>query len=155
MLAVTTVSGNHHVTQVLENVAIINLNMRRKNKVPVYPGSSQGMLEKLTKSRCWVGHGLDGIGDSTLLKRKNLTKHEKKHAVFALIDLIKENPHEVELLMIGPLTNLAMAIRMEPDLPSLIKRVSIMGGTTTGHGNATMPSEFNFSCDPEAAHVVF
>jgi len=57
--------------------------------------------------------------------------------------------------MIGPLTNLAMAIRLEPELPNLVKRVSIMGGTTEGKGNASMPSEFNIYCDPEAAHVVF
>ena len=68
---------------------------------------------------------------------------------------MRANPNEVELVMIGPLTNLAMAIRLEPKLPNLIKRVSIMGGTTEGKGNASMPSEFNIYCDPEAAHVVF
>ena len=89
------------------------------------------------------------------MKKDQPVNPQEKHAVFALIDLIKANPLEVELLMIGPLTNLAMAIRLEPDLPSLIKRVCIMGGTTTGHGNTTMATEFNFSCDPEAATVVF
>ena len=72
-----------------------------------------------------------------------------------MVNLIKANPNEVELLLIGPCTNLATAITLEPELPALIKRVWLMGGTSEGKGNQTPAAEFNFHCDPEAAHMVF
>jgi len=75
------------------------------------------------------------MGDSKVLERDNLAAVEKEHAAVAMVNLIKENPHEVELLMVGPCTNLAMAIRLEPDLPFLIKKVWVMGGTSQGKGN--------------------
>ena len=59
------------------------------------------------------------------------------------------------MLCIGPLTNLALAIKLEPKLPSLLKKLVVMGGTTEGKGNQGCSSEFNFYTDPEAASIVF
>ena len=72
-----------------------------------------------------------------------------------MIELIKENPHEIELLAIGPLTNIAMAIRLDPSIPSLLKKVYVMGGTDSAVGNESHAAEFNFYADPEAAQIVF
>jgi purine nucleosidase len=153
ILAVTTASGNHHVDQVCANVATMNRNMDTQH-VPIHRGCDQGIIDAW-KPCGWEGHGKDGLGDSVNLKRDNLQKIESKHAVQAIIDLVLANPNEVEILMIGPLTNLGMAIRMEPRLPSLIKSVTVMGGTIGGKGNHSAAAEFNFIMDPEAADIVF
>ncbi len=69
-----------------------------------------------------------------------------------MIDLVRAQPGKVTLLSIGPLTNLALAARLEPDFISQVKEVIVMGGS---HGADGEPPEFNIRCDPEAAHIVF
>ena len=110
------------------NLATCCRNMDRK--IPIYAGCKRGMIVAKGWAPGWPGHGKDGLGDSKNLMRDNLATPEKEHAAVAMVNLIRENPHEVELLMVGPLSNLAMAIRLEPELPSLIKKVWIMGGTS-------------------------
>jgi purine nucleosidase len=81
---------------------------------------------------------------------------ESEHAVHALVRLANENPGELTLAAIGPLTNLAVALSLDPDLPRKFKRLVIMGGAIYGRGNTeTVTSEFNIHTDPEAAHIVF
>lgn len=73
-----------------------------------------------------------------------------------IIQQAKENPGEVVIICIGPLTNLAMAIRKEPELPRLVKETIIMGGGWTQPLECMTPvAEFNMFCDPEAAKIVF
>ncbi|MHC4190738.1 MAG: nucleoside hydrolase, partial [Planctomycetota bacterium] len=76
-----------------------------------------------------------------------------KHAVDFLIDTIKANPGEVIVMPIGPCTNLAIAIRMAPEIIGLIKRVVYMGGAFDTPGNTTPAAEFNWWFDPEAAKM--
>ncbi|MHC4463769.1 MAG: nucleoside hydrolase [Planctomycetota bacterium] len=76
-----------------------------------------------------------------------------KHAVSFLIDTIKANPGEVTVMPIGPCTNLAIAIRMTPEIIPLIKRVVYMGGAFDTPGNTTPAAEFNWWFDPEAAKM--
>src|SRR5690606_21359336 len=59
------------------------------------------------------------------------------------------------LVALGPLTNIALALRLDPTLPSRVARLVVMGGAVTGHGNITPSAEFNVFFDPEAAHIVF
>ena len=74
----------------------------------------------------------------------------------ALLRLTRERPGELTLVALGPLTNLALALRLDPDLPRRVARLVVMGGAVTGHGNTgKVPAEFNIGFDPEAAHVVF
>lgn len=82
------------------------------------------------------------------------TKIEDQHAVNALIDIATKNKGEVTLLAIGPLTNLALAVKLKPEFPSLLKELVILGGNYAGVGNQTMTGEFNFVSDPLAAHIV-
>ena len=82
------------------------------------------------------------------------TQLEEKHAANKIIDIVKENKGEVTLLAIGPLTNLALAIKLEPQLPSFLKELVILGGNYTGLGNHTKAAEFNFVVDPLAAYIV-
>lgn len=72
----------------------------------------------------------------------------------AIIRSAKENPG-LNIICIAPLTNLAMALRMEPDLANLIGSLTILGGSYKGQGNITLQTEYNFRQDPEAANIVF
>ncbi len=72
----------------------------------------------------------------------------------ALIDIFKERPGQIELLALGPLTNIALAARLDPAFPSHVKHLTIMGGCASARGNSSMTAEFNFFADPEAAHIV-
>ena len=81
---------------------------------------------------------------------------EAEHAVQALVRLANENPGEFTLAAIGPLTNLAAALCLDPDLPGKFKRLVVMGGAIYSQGNtSTVTAEFNFHTDPEAASMVF
>lgn len=79
---------------------------------------------------------------------------QTKHAVTAIHDLISENPNEITLIAVGPLTNVALTFKMYPDCVSKINEIFIMGGNYTGVGNATKCAEFNFHADPESVHIV-
>jgi len=85
---------------------------------------------------------------------QNHTKNPKKSIVCALIKLIRAHAKDIHLICLGPLTNLAMAIRLAPDIVPLISSVTVMAGSSSGKGNATVAAEFNIHCDPEAAHIV-
>jgi purine nucleosidase len=80
---------------------------------------------------------------------------EPEHAVDALIRLVRARPSEYALVTLGPLTNIAMALRRAPDLAGKIKQVYIMGGAACTVGNITPAAEYNIRVDPEAAHIVF
>ncbi len=80
-------------------------------------------------------------------------RFDKRHAVQLIIDLCLQN-EDVTIVATGPLTNVAMALKMEPKLYKRIKEIVLMGGSVD-HGNTSPAAEFNIMCDPEAAHVVF
>ena len=79
----------------------------------------------------------------------------KEHAVNALIRYADKYPKQLNLICIGPLTNIALAVRLDPAFPTKIKSITIMGGTSNALGNMTLSTEFNFRQDPEAAAIVF
>lgn len=149
--AITTVSGNVGVEFTTANALKI-LDGLDAEPIPVYSGARTGLVEVGTTASSI--HGKDGLGDVGI--PKSTRKVEDEPAALALIRMAKENPGELELIAIGPLTNLAIALRLEPNLPSYIKRLVIMGGAYFGQGNTeNPPSEFNIHADPDAAAVVF
>lgn len=79
---------------------------------------------------------------------------QEKHAVTAINDIITNNPNVITIISVGPLTNLALAYKMYPEITSQIKEIFIMGGNHLGVGNMTRAAEFNFHADPESAHIV-
>lgn len=97
-------------------------------------------------------HGEDGLGDSGYPPSPRQVADE--HAVNALVRLADEAPGELTLVAIGPLTNVALATRLDPSLPDKYKELVVMGGTIRGTGNTTTAAEFNFYADPEAVAVV-
>ena len=98
-------------------------------------------------------HGNEGIGYAHLPEPS--TKPVEQHAVQFLIEKVLESPGEITIVPIGPLTNIAMAIRLEPRFAESVKELIIMGGAIRHEGNTTPLAEFNTYVDPHAAHIVY
>ena len=118
---------------------------------PVYPGAIEP-IERKEEYAAYV-HGLDGFGDTGYLTPSR--RLEAEHAALAMIRLTRERPGELTFVCLGPLTNLALAVTLDPTLPKRVRRLVVMGGAVRGHGNLPrLPVEFNFGFDPEAALIV-
>jgi purine nucleosidase len=148
--AITTVNGNVGIDLTTANALKI-LDAAGKD-VPVYRGCDRPLINRAL-SAAHV-HGEDGLGDCGIPASRKTVQSE--HAVHALIRLANENPGELTLAAIGPLTNLAAALTLDPDLPKKFKRLVVMGGAIYSKGNtSTVTAEFNIHADPEAASMVF
>lgn len=148
VVAITTVAGN----QVLEKVT---LNARRIATlagldVPV----SRGCDRPLVRDQILAGdiHGDSGLDGPAYFEPT--VPLADQHAVDLIIETVLASPGEITLVPIGPLTNIALAIRREPKIVDAVAGVSLMGGSYT-RGNTTATAEFNILVDPEAADVVF
>lgn len=147
--AFTTVSGNVGVDKTTANVLKV-LDLVGQD-VPVYPGCTRPLVSP--QYHASYVHGADGLGDAGIPASKR--KPEKKHAVQALMDIANEHPGEISLVAIGPLTNLATAVQIDPELPQKFADLTIMGGAILARGNTHITAEFNIYADPEAAFIVF
>ena len=169
LLGVTIVPGNTWVSEGTA-YAIRQLEVLNRRDIPValgirYPLRA-GRYETLEVERKMFGYSSSYIGCFSRAEpasyievyRKEFGSTPKikpvdKHAVDFLIDTIKANPGEVTIMPIGPCTNLAIAVRMAPEIIPLIKRVVYMGGAFDTPGNTTPSAEFNWWFDPEAAKM--
>jgi purine nucleosidase len=147
--AITTLAGNVPLERTTANACTI-LDVLEQD-VPVYAGCDRPLVAAPADAS-WT-HGQDGLGDSGYPRSKRRVADE--HAVQALIRLAKASPGELILVAIGPLTNVALATRLDPTLPEKVKRLVVMGGAIRGIGNVTSTAEFNVYADPEAASIVF
>jgi purine nucleosidase len=98
-------------------------------------------------------HGLDGFGDTGY--SPSTRRVESEHAAQAILRLSHEHAGSLVFVAMAPLTNLALALKLDPTLPQRISRLVLMGGAVTGRGNTSVSAEFNIGFDPEAAHIVF
>ena len=146
--AITVVAGNVPVTQATSN-ALFTVEMCGAD-VPVYSGAEAPLFRKL-ETADWF-HGADGLGDHGYKPAK--LRAVQGHAVDALIQTVRDHPG-IEIVTLGPLTNLAMAVLREPKLAASVKRCVVMGGAPCCVGNVTPAAEFNIWVDPEAARIVF
>ena len=120
-------------------------------QVPIHAGADRALVRSFVTAQ--NVHGSDGMGDIGLpLHGRTPTSHA---GVEALIDAFRKNPGAMDLVTLGPLTNVALAVRAEPKFASWVRRCIMMGGTGVLPGNVTPLAEFNFWVDPEAAHIVF
>ena len=119
--------------------------------VPVFAGADAPILHP-ARDAAYV-HGLDGFGD-TAYEGKHRPA-EAEHAALAILRLSHAHAGNLVLVALGPLTNIALALKLDPTLPQRIARLVVMGGAVTAHGNITAAAEFNVAFDPEAAHIVF
>lgn len=146
--AITMLSGNVHLDKVTQNVARV-LDVCGAD-VPFY----RGALGPLVGSNVHADniHGEDGLGDGGIPLSNR--QPEDEHAVHTLLRMVNDAPGEYTIVPIGPLTNIALAVRIDPTFVSKVKDLIIMGGTDSARGNVTWMAEFNFYADPEAAHIV-
>ena len=145
--AITTVAGNVNVEQATRN-ALYTVELCG-SKVPVYRGASKP-LDRELEDATWF-HGRDGLGDQGYAApRRNA---EPGDAVDLIIATIEGNPG-IELVTLGPLTNIAMALRRKPNIAASVGRCIVMGGNPCCVGNVTPAAEYNFWTDPEAARLV-
>jgi purine nucleosidase len=147
--AITTVAGNQTLEKTTLNAQRV-CTVAGITNVPIAAGCDRPLLRKLvTAHRTHGESGLDGpsFGEPTV-------SVADVHAVDLIIDLVMESPGEITLVPIGPLTNIAMALRKEPRLVENVREVVLMGGAYT-RGNSTPAAEFNIFVDPEAAAAVF
>lgn len=153
--AVTCVYGNTSVQNVVKNV-FRTMEACDITDVPVYEGAYCSLIDSPqgTTTNCAIyNHGSDGFGD-VFKNTQDTSKMRKPHAAYALYKLAADLNEKVTVICLGPLTNLALAIRMYPNFTSHVKELYIMGGNSTAQGNVTAQAEFNFYNDPESAHIV-
>src|SRR6266511_4531396 len=148
--ALTTTQGNVTVEKATRN-ALSVLELAHASHIPVAQGSLLPLVQPLRASA--MVHGESGIGNSRLPEPR--AKAIQKHAVDYLIERVLAEPNEISIFPIGPLTNIALAIRKEPRFAKAVKELVIMGGAILEHGNITPQAEFNIYVDPHAAHIVF
>lgn len=150
ILGITTTFGNHHIEQTTSNAIYLNENFNIGTKI--YRGCSHPLVKPLLDPVTIV-HGSNGLGDAFNIPCEQMGDN----AVQFIIDSVKAAPGEITLVTLGPLTNLATAINLAPEIVPLIKQVVMMGGAfgTNGHaGNVSPVAEYNIFCDPHAADYV-
>jgi len=147
--AFTVVPGNITAEQGLDN-ALKLLSVAGRCDIPIAAGAKQPLLQKVYTAGYW--HGKNGIADIELPESK--CKVDPRFAPDLIIELIHKHPHEITLIPVGPLTNIALAISKDPSIVALAKNIVIMGGSISG-GNVTGVAEANIFGDPEAAEIVF
>jgi len=149
LLGITTVAGNVGLDKTTANALRVRDFLGARD-VPVTPGSAVPLLRPAITAE--HVHGADGLGGARLPPAAS--QPNSGHATDFMIDTAMAAPGEIALVAIGPLTNIALALRREPALATSVQDFVIMGGSTT-RVNVTPAAEFNIAADPEAAAVVF
>ena len=148
LLGITIVAGNQTLEKTRQNG--LNVCQALNINVPVYAGMSLPMVrEQVVAANV---HGESGLDGSVFGPLK--IKAEEKHAITYIIETLMASDGDITLVPTGPLSNIAMAMRIEPRIIPNILEIVLMGGAYA-IGNFTPSAEFNFFADPEAAHVVF
>jgi purine nucleosidase len=146
--AITMVAGNVGFEQQAENAFLTLEVVGRRAEVPVHLGARQPLL------RAWASatdvHG-DGVGGQ---RREGAEPASDEHAVDALVRLAGEHAGALKIVAIGPLTNVALAVRRDPDFAANVAELVVMGGSINARGNITAAAEYNIFVDPEAAQIV-
>ncbi len=147
--AVTCVAGNVDATQVAINTRAV-LELARRPDIEVALGRQVPLMRALVTTP--ETHGPQGLGDALLPAPTRAVS--SRHAADLIIAEARAHPGELTLVTLGPMTNLALAVLREPELPRLLRRLVLMGGAYGAPGNTTPVSEWNVAVDPEAMAVV-
>jgi purine nucleosidase len=150
LVAATCVSGNVDAEQVGINTRAI-LELAGRTDVEVAMGRRIPLIRPLETTP--ETHGPQGLGHAELPPPSQPLSD--RHAIDLILDEARRRPGEITLVTLGPLTNLAVAVLREPDLPRLLKGYALMGGAFGTSGNTTPTTEWNIHCDPDAAKIVF
>lgn len=159
ILGITTVAGNDSVERATAD-ALRVLEIAKRTEIPVYRGANMPLVHEVSAFAKSRSHGRWYSDDPPPAPPGGFAKKaaERESAVDFIVRTVNANPGQVTIAAIGPLTNVAAALRQEPGLAPKIKQIVIMGGAIAslpdGGGNVTPNAEFNFWVDPEAAKVV-
>lgn len=148
VLAITTVSGNVRVQQAARNAHYTA--KLCDSMTPVFAGAEKPLCREHYGAD-WF-HGTDGLSDQGYPLPQQIP--ERIPALDAIIAMVEAHPGALEMVTLGPLTNIAQALRKCPDIAGKIRRCVIMGGAPCCEGNVTPAAEYNVWCDPEAARIV-
>ena len=149
--ALTTVFGNVPAKTAAANVLRL-LEMAGRPEIPVYLGAVEPLVRRRLHYAPEV-HGKRGFGDLKLPPPR--VKIQKNYAAVELARRIVQAPGEITILALGPLTNIALAIRLEPQFVKHVREIIFMGGIVAGHGNVSAVATANVLNDSEAAKIVF
>ncbi|RBP04173.1 inosine-uridine nucleoside N-ribohydrolase [Roseiarcus fermentans] len=150
LVGVSTVVGNVSLAAATRNTRAV-LALAGRGDVTVAPGAAVPLAPEAVDAR--AVHGDTGLGHASLPEPQEPAS--TVHAVDAIVAAARAEPGRLALVATGPLTNIALAVMRDPDLPRHVKRFVIMGGAYAAHGNVTPSAEFNIWHDPEAARIVF
>lgn len=166
LLGITVVAGNEWLAQEVADALRAVERLGISGTVGVYAGARYPLVHDyrdIAQERAlwgvggsWYKHPEPPEGElvAPLDGFAKATRVQPQHAVSFIVDTLKKYPHQVTLLTIGPLTNIALAIRMHPEIVPLIKRIVYMAGAFEVAGNTTPAAEMNVWYDPEAARIV-
>jgi inosine-uridine nucleoside N-ribohydrolase len=146
--AITAVAGNMPLDITLPN-ALRMVEISGRTDIPVAAGAKVPLMRRLVSAA--YAHGNNGLGGAVFPEPK--LKQVDTPAAELIRQIIRKYPHEVTLITLGPLTNVAAALNADDELAGLVKGLTMMGGSLSG-GNITPSAEFNIYVDPEAAHIV-
>ena len=146
--AITVVPGNVTAEQGLQN-ALKLVTLANRCDIPVAGGAKHPLLQKLVTAEFW--HGKNGLANIELPTKCHA---DPRFGPDLIIELLHKYPHEITLVPVGPLTNIALALSKDPSIAGLAKEVVIMGGSISG-GNVNAAAEANIYNDPDAAQIVF
>jgi len=146
--AVTIVAGNVVFDQQVHNALITIDQAGRGNEVPVHLGARVPLLQP------WVEASAHGDGKGNHEWPEPAQRPSDERAAEAIVRIVDENPGEIDIVAIGPLTNIATAVALDRELPGKVRSLWIMGGCENSLGNITAAAEYNFYVDPEAAQLV-
>lgn len=150
VIALTAVAGNAGLTHTARNARAL-ADFAGRSDLPVYAGAAGPLLRAPVEAGDF--HGPNGLGDQSLPESK--AAPPELHAVQAMIDAVRSRPAgSVTLVVTGPLTNAALALRLAPDLAGSLGALVIMGGADHEGGNITPHAEFNVFADPHSAAIV-
>jgi len=148
---ISTVFGNTGTTVTTEN-ALRLIELVRRSDVPV----SRGAEKPLTRDfigEGWRVHGRNGLGGAEFPSPQGIP--DRRRGAQLIVDTVMDNPGEITIVALGPLTNVALAVSLEPRIAELAAGVVLMGGAANARGNASAVAEANVRNDPEAAQIVF
>jgi purine nucleosidase len=151
LVGITTVSGNTSAEQATENTLRL-LTLAGRTEIPVATGEHDFLTHAYDGGVPFI-HGDNGLGNIDL-PEATVTAIEETGPEF-IVRMAHTYPGELHLIPIGPFTNLAKALELDPELPKLIKHVTVMGGAALAPGNVSAVAEANIWNDPEAAEIVF
>ena len=145
--AVTTVAGNSPIEDTTANAGFL-LSLAGRGDIPLYSGARKPLERDLVTAPVHGKGGLAGV-------RQGGAASLTDDAAARIVEVVSESPRQITLMALGPLTNVAQAIRLDAEAMSRVNEIVVMAGTFTGPGNMPHGSEFNVYVDPEAADIVF